>query len=73
MVDNKIICSETTDFFGECRCPKCKKAMQVFLSLDSAPEEGTDQAMIFDHATEHLIFPPDEGESFDDIMKKAQE
>ena len=73
MIVNRIICSDTFNFFEECNCPKCDKALKVFKTLDSAPEEGTDQAVIFDNATAHLIFPPDEGESFDDIMKKAQE
>jgi hypothetical protein len=70
---NKIICSETLEFFEECKCLKCAKAIKVYKSLESVPEDGTDQAMIFDNATAHLIFPPDEGDSFDDIMKKAQE
>lgn len=73
MIENQIICSETLEIFIKCKCDKCVNAMKVFKSLDSAPEDGTDQAMIFDNATAHLIFPPDEGESFDDIMKKAQE
>jgi len=73
MVDNNIICSDTMETLDDCKCYKCKHALEFAVSLDSSPEDGTDQARLLDMAMAHLIFPPDKGESFDEIMKKAQE
>lgn len=73
MMDDNIICSDTSLSINKCSCQKCLKVITMVVDLKEYPEEGTDQARIFDMAMAHLIFPPDEGESFEDIMKKAQE
>jgi hypothetical protein len=73
MIYKKITCSETMENLDDCKCPKCEYALELFESLDETPEDGTDQAKIFDMAVAHLIFPTDEGDSFEELMKKAQE
>ena len=70
-MDN-IICSHTLKDFNICECNKCKVYRRVLDSMDEPPEDGTDQARIFDESSSHLIFPPKPGESFEDIMKKAK-
>lgn len=72
MVDNEIICSDTLMIFPSCTCIKCAQLGKLLKMLDDVPEDGTDQATLFDKARAHLIFPPDPGESFDDLMKNAQ-
>ncbi len=72
MIEKEVICSETLKTVSSCPCHKCVAVINMMKILKEAPEEGTDQARIFDAATAHLIFPPDEGESFEDIIKNAQ-
>jgi hypothetical protein len=72
MIEDNVICSDTLKTIDKCKCLKCKKALKLVFSNDEVPEDGTDQAKIFDEAVAHLIFPPRPGESFDDIINNAQ-
>jgi len=73
MMDDNIICSDTLLSINNCTCKKCIRVINMVVDSEGYPEEGTDQARLFDMAMAHLIFPPDKGDSFEDIMKKAQE
>jgi hypothetical protein len=71
MIDKLVICSETIQPVGICPCPKCDSVRIMMNILTEAPEDGTDQARLFDSAIAHLIFP-EEGEGFEDILNNAQ-
>lgn len=67
------MCLDTSLSLEECTCDKCIKAIHVTDVMGSPPEEGTDQARIFDSVTEHLVFKSrdgDSGKEFDDFMEK---